>query len=207
MLKRFFDFCVSAVALVLLSPLLLFVAIVVRLSSPGPAIFAQQRIGRGFKPFFIYKFRSMKEDAPQLGGQITYGDDPRITQIGRHLRKTKIDELPQLFNVIRGDMSFVGPRPEVNRYVEMFRDDYAEILRVRPGITDLASLKFRDEAALLATSSNPEEDYIRSVLPEKIRLAKKYIEESSFLLDLKIILKTMLSILIDQAALTAKGLQ
>ena len=124
-------------------------------------------------------------------GLITVGDDPRITRIGRLLRKTKIDELPQLFNVFLGDMSFVGPRPEAEKYVNMFHEDYAEILRVRPGITDLASLKYRDEAALLAKAADSEQEYVQRILPEKIRLAKEYVRRNSLWLDLKIILATV----------------
>ena len=185
-------------ALVLLSPLLLAVAAVVKLSSPGPVFFAQHRMGRDFRPFFIYKFRSMTKDAPQRGGPITFGDDPRITPVGRVLRKTKIDELPQLLNVLKGDMSLVGPRPEAICYVEMFRGDYEEILRVRPGVTDLASLKYRDEATVLGRAANPEEEYVQRILPEKIRLAKEYIARSSFLLDLTIIAKTAFRLLSDR---------
>ncbi len=185
-------------ALALLSPLLLAVAAVVKLSSPGPVFFAQQRMGRDFRPFFIYKFRSMTQDAPRRGGPITFGDDPRITPAGRVLRKTKIDELPQLFNVLKGDMSLVGPRPEAICYVEMFRGDYEEILRVRPGVTDLASLKYRDEATVLGRAANPEEEYVHRILPEKIRLAKEYIARSSFLLDLTIIAKTAFRLLSDR---------
>jgi len=142
--------------------------------------FRQKRMGRGGRPFFILKFRTMVQEAPKRGGPITCGDDPRITRIGRLLRKTKLDELPQLINVLRGDMSLVGPRPEVPKYVEMFRQDYEEILRVRPGITDLASVKFCDEAALLGSAANPEEEYLRRVLPEKIRLAKEYVAKFTY---------------------------
>lgn len=185
-------------ALILLSPLFLIVAVVVKLTSPGPVFFSQQRMGRNFRPFYIHKFRSMTVDAPQRGGPITFGDDPRITRMGRILRKTKLDEMPQLFNVLKGEMSLVGPRPEAIRYVEMFRDDYAAILRVRPGITDLASLKYHDEATLLGRAANPEEEYVKRVLPEKIQLAKEYVARASFLLDLTIILKTVLTVAGDR---------
>src|SRR5688572_29285565 len=148
--KRCFDVVASVLGLVLLSPLLLAAAAAVRRSSPGPALFRQERMGRNFQPFQILKFRTMLVDAPRLGGSLTLGErDPRITRVGRFLRRWKIDELPQLINVLRGDMSIVGPRPEVPKYVEMFREDYAEILAVRPGITDAASLKYRDEASRL----------------------------------------------------------
>jgi lipopolysaccharide/colanic/teichoic acid biosynthesis glycosyltransferase len=166
-------------------------AVLVKLSSPGPVFFQQERIGKGFRPFLIYKFRTMRPDAPATGMLITVGNDPRVTRIGRLLRKTKIDELPQLINVLKGDMSLVGPRPEVPKYVELFRADYDEILRVRPGITDLASLKYRDEAAVLGDSSNVEERYETQILPDKIKLGKEYIKRSSFLFDLKLIEKTL----------------
>jgi lipopolysaccharide/colanic/teichoic acid biosynthesis glycosyltransferase len=125
---------------------------------------------------------------------ITVGRDPRITRVGQYLRQTKIDELPQLINVLKGDMSLVGPRPEVPRYVELFHKDYAEILRMRPGITDLASIKYRDEAAILGQSEHPEEEYVSSVLPEKIDLAKAYLNQSSFLFDIGLICKTLLKL-------------
>jgi lipopolysaccharide/colanic/teichoic acid biosynthesis glycosyltransferase len=193
-LKRTFDMTASTLALIVLAPLLIVVAVVVKLTSPGPVFFRQERIGRGGRPFLVLKFRSMVPDAPQQGGPITFGDDPRITRIGKLLRNTKLDELPQLFNVLKGDMSLVGPRPEVRRYVEMFADDYAEVLRVRPGITDLASIKYRDEAAILGQAADPEEEYVRRVLPEKIRLAREYLRRRSFLLDLAIICGTLISL-------------
>src|SRR3972149_8115601 len=136
----------------------------------------------------------MVQDAPRKGGPITFGNDPRVTRVGNVLRKTKIDELPQLINVLKGEMTFVGPRPEVPKYVLLFRQDYEEILKVRPGITDLASLKYRDEATILGRSENPEEEYIGRVLPDKIKLAKEYIRRSSFLFDLSLILKTPLKL-------------
>lgn len=191
MLKRTFDIVMSLFGLLVLSPIILGVAILVPITSKGPVLFRQIRIGRRFKPFRINKFRTMVPDAPQRGGVITVGDDPRITPVGRWLRKTKMDELPQLLNVFLGDMSFVGPRPEAEKYVEMFREDYAEILQVRPGITDLASIKYRDESTLLAQASDPESEYVHHVLPEKIRLAKEYIRQQSLLVDIKIIMGTL----------------
>jgi len=133
----------------------------------------------------------MVADAPLKGGQLTVGQDPRITRIGRILRKTKIDELPQLINVLRGEMSLVGPRPEVPRYVALFRSDYEQILRVPPGITDLASLKYRDETAVLMLASDPEHEYVTRVLPDKIELAKQYVRQSSFVFDMSLIAKTV----------------
>ena len=198
-MKRLMDMLAAGVGLLLLSPLLALVALLVRLASPGPALFRQERMGRNFRPFQILKFRTMVQDAPQRGGPITFGGDPRITPLGSLLRQTKLDELPQLVNVLKGDMSLVGPRPEVPRYVELFRGDYAEILRVRPGITDLASIRYRDEAAILGAAANPEEEYVRRVLPEKIRLAKEYVERRSLRLDLAIIFGTLFRLVGDRA--------
>jgi lipopolysaccharide/colanic/teichoic acid biosynthesis glycosyltransferase len=192
--KRTFDFVTAFLGLVLLSPLLLLVACVIKVDSPGPALFRQERMGKGFRPFRIYKFRTMVHDAPRKGGPITFGGDPRITRVGGALRKTKIDELPQLLNVLRGEMSFVGPRPEVLPYVERFREDYEEILKVLPGITDLASVKYRDEAEVLGRFEDPEAAYVRHILPEKIKLAKEYVRRSSLFFDMALILKTLLKI-------------
>lgn len=196
-MKRAFDILTAAVGLALLSPVLIAVAALIKLTSPGPVLFKQHRVGRRFRPFMICKFRTMVEDAPRQGGPITFGADPRITRLGRLLRKTKIDELPQLFNVLKGEMSLVGPRPEVPRYVEMFREDYEEILRVRPGITDLASIKYRDEAAVLGQAEDPEREYISRVLPEKIKLAKQYVGKSSLWFDLTVIARTLLRLVAD----------
>jgi lipopolysaccharide/colanic/teichoic acid biosynthesis glycosyltransferase len=194
MAKRLFDVVLATVGLVACAPILVVAGALVRLTSPGPVLFRQERIGRGFRPFTIYKFRTMVADAPQRGAAITCGDDPRITRVGRLLRATKIDELPQLFNVLRGDMSFVGPRPEVQRYVEMFADDYREILAVRPGITDLASILYRDEAAILGRAADPQAEYVERILPHKIRLAKEYRHRSSVLFDVGVILQTILAV-------------
>ena len=147
-----------------------------------------------FRPFQILKFRTMVEDSSTRFKSITVGDDPRITRVGRFLRKSKIDELPQLFNVLKGDMSLVGPRPEVPEFVNLFRSEFEEILAVRPGITDLASLKYRDEASILGQSETPEDEYVRRVLPDKIKLAKEYIQRSSLLFDLSVICRTVFKI-------------
>lgn len=196
-MKRALDFGAAALGLLLLAPPLLIVAALVKCTSPGPVLFRQERMGRHFRPFWIYKFRTMVADAPARGRAITVGDDPRITRIGRLLRKTKIDELPQLINVLRGDMSLVGPRPEVPRYVEMFREDYEDILQVRPGITDPASLQYRDEATVLARAEDPEEEYVRRILPEKIRVAKQYVRSHSAATDVWLILQTVCKLLGD----------
>jgi lipopolysaccharide/colanic/teichoic acid biosynthesis glycosyltransferase len=191
MIKRVFDIGVSAAGLIILLPLFLLLALLIKLDSRGPVFFKQTRMGRGFRPFFIYKFRTMKTGSEATGRLITIGEDPRITRVGRFLRKAKLDELPQLINVLKGEMSFVGPRPEVPRFVELFHRDYAEILTVRPGITDLASLKYRDEATLLDRADNPEEEYVMRVLPDKIRLAKDYLRCSSLVFDLSLMAKTL----------------
>lgn len=169
-------------------------ALAIKLDSPGPVLFVQQRVGRNFRPFGIYKLRTMVADAPMRGGQITFGADPRITRVGRWLRKTKLDELPQLANVLLGHMSLVGPRPEVPRYVEMFREDYTCVLSVRPGLTDAASVKYRDEAGQLASSPDPEREYSERILPDKIALARQYIAGATFAGDLGILVKTLLRI-------------
>jgi lipopolysaccharide/colanic/teichoic acid biosynthesis glycosyltransferase len=198
MAKRILDVVATSLGLAVLSPLLLLVALVVKLTSAGPVLFRQQRIGRRGRPFFVLKFRTMVPDAPKLGGPITFGNDPRITLPGGFLRRSKLDELPQLLNVLKGEMSLVGPRPEVPKYVEMFREDYNVILQVRPGITDLASIRYRDEAALLGKAADPESEYVHRVLPEKIRLAKEYVRRQSLRLDLSIIFATLVGLLGDR---------
>ena len=193
-MKRTFDVCMAALGLVLTAPLLAIISVLIKLDSQGPVIFRQVRVGQGFRPFAMQKFRTMVVDASGTSLPLTVGQDPRITRVGRILRKFKLDELPQLLNVLVGDMSFVGPRPEVPRYVERLRSEFSEVLTVRPGITDLASLRYIDEAAILAYSSSPEEEYQLKVLPEKLRLAKLYIRHMSLRLDLAIIMQTLLHI-------------
>ncbi|OQW37817.1 MAG: hypothetical protein A4E19_12415 [Nitrospira sp. SG-bin1] len=193
-MKRTLDVCLAVMGLVLTAPLLVIISVLIKLDSRGPVIFRQIRVGQGFRPFAIQKFRTMVPGTSTTCLPLTVGQDPRITRVGRFLRKLKLDELPQLLNVLKGDMSFVGPRPEVPRYVERLRSEFSEVLTVRPGITDLASLRYIDEAALLAYSSNPEEEYQLKVLPEKIRLAKLYIRHMSLRLDIAIIVQTLLHI-------------
>jgi lipopolysaccharide/colanic/teichoic acid biosynthesis glycosyltransferase len=188
-MKRLFDIVVALGAVVCLLPLFLIVGILIKLDSAGPVFFKQQRIGKSFRPFWIYKFRTMRHASEGL--RLTIGQDRRITRVGWLLRKTKIDELPQLINVVKGDMSLVGPRPEVPEYVELFRSDYEKILQVRPGITDIASLKYQDEAKVLSKFKNPEEAYVKRILPDKIRLAEEYVTRASFFFDLGLILKTL----------------
>jgi lipopolysaccharide/colanic/teichoic acid biosynthesis glycosyltransferase len=190
-MKRLFDLISSFLALCCFLPLFLIIALLIKTNSVGPIFFSQKRIGKNFKQFNLYKFRSMVVDASQKGLFITASGDPRITEIGKFLRKTKMDELPQLFNVLKGDMSIVGPRPEVLKYVNMFRDAYKEILKIKPGITDFATIEFSDEERVLKKYSNPEEGYVKEILPRKIELYKKYIKQMSFLTDIKLILLTL----------------
>ncbi|MBI5055373.1 MAG: sugar transferase [Nitrospirae bacterium] len=194
-MKRLFDIFFSLIGLLMLLPVFMVMAILIKLDSPGPVFFKQERMGRNFRPFFIYKFRSMVNDAHKKGLQITAGGDARVTRSGWVLRKTKIDELPQLINVLKGEMSFVGPRPEVKKYVDLYKDDYNDILRVRPGITDISSIVYRDEEGVLQNQDNPEEYYKSVLLPEKLKLAKKYVAKSSFFYDLRLILLTIFKII------------
>lgn len=195
MIKRTIDVVAAILALSVSWPLWLLAAVLIKLESPGPVFFAQTRVGKSFRNFSIYKFRTMVEDAETLGGPITIGQDSRVTKVGRILRRTKLDELPQLMNILIGDMSLVGPRPEVPHYVELFRADFTEILKARPGLTDLASLKYIDEAALLQGIDQPELMYRTTILPEKIRLAKLYVRRASLMLDVAIIAQTCLHIM------------
>lgn len=196
MLKRLFDIVFAALALLLLCPLLLAVALWVRLDSPGPVLFRQRRVGRGGRPFDIFKFRTMAAGAEAVGPQITVGADTRITRAGAWLRRAKLDELPQFYNVLRGDMSVVGPRPEVPRYVALYPPEVrTAVLSVRPGITDLASIAFRDESALLARSADPERTYVEQILPAKLDYALQYMRSHTLWLDLRIIGWTVLAVL------------
>lgn len=192
--KRLFDLIVSSVAIVFLSPVFLLIALLIKLDSKGPVFFLQSRVGKNEKEFKIFKFRTMVVDAEKLGKQITVGRDSRITRVGHFLRKYKIDELPQLFNVFNGTMSFVGPRPEVPRYTALYNSEQRQVLRVRPGITDLASIKYRDENEVLAKSKNPEKTYIEEVMVDKLQLNLDYIRNRSFWVDLKIIFQTIYKI-------------
>ena len=189
-MKRLFDILVSAVGLICLSPLLLVVAIWIKLDSPGPVFYRQVRVGRYNKDFRIFKFRSMRIGSDK-GSLVTIGGrDPRITSSGYFIRKFKIDELPQLINVLIGDMSLVGPRPEVRHYVNYWTAEQMHVLDVRPGITDPASIKFRNENELLAQASDPEKYYIDVIMQEKIRLYLDYVAKSSFCYDIKLIFQT-----------------
>jgi len=176
-------------------PLFLIVSILIKKEDGGPVFYPGVRVGIFGKPFRMFKFRSMVVNADKIGGPSTADDDPRLLKIGKFLRKYKLDELPQLINVLKGDMSFVGPRPEVTHYVNMFTDEEKTILTVRPGITDWASLWNPDEGAILAGSPDPEKTYMEKIRPEKIRLQLKYVKEGSFLTDVKIIFKTVFKII------------
>lgn len=195
MLKRCFDLFFTIPGLVALSPILILLALWVHFDSDGPIFFRQERVGRYGVPFRIFKFRTMVTDAEKRGKQITVGNDSRVTRSGEVLRKYKLDELPQLFNVILGDMSLVGPRPEVPRYIaEYTEEERKEVLSVRPGITDNASIEFRSENEILGRALDPEWAYIHEVLPIKIGYYREYVNNHSMMGDFKIILKTFKAI-------------
>lgn len=189
--KRVLDFIVSAATLAVLWPLLAVIAFAVKIDSPGPVFYRQERVGRNGKPFRIFKFRSMVSDADKKGLAITVGRDSRITRVGAVLRKTKLDELAQLLNVLTGQMSFVGPRPEVPRYTALYTPYQRQVLLVRPGITDYASIAYRNENDMLSGAADPEKMYIEEIMPAKIELNMKYLHEISPLTDLKLILRTI----------------
>ena len=192
MVKRLFDVFFATTGLLLLAPLLLGIALWVRLESPGPVFFRQQRVGRFGVPFRIHKFRTMRADASTTGPDLTVGADPRITRAGRWLRRAKLDELPQLLDVIAGTMSLVGPRPDVARYVALYPPALREkVLSVRPGITDPASIEYRDEGRLLAGAVDPERFYVEQVMPVKLRRAASYVDEMSLRGDLRVIFTTL----------------
>lgn len=189
-LKRIIDFVFSFIGILFLLPFLLIFSFLIIITSGFPVFFTQTRVGKNNKDFGLLKFRTMKKDAHKLGLLTVGGRDPRITSIGFYLRKYKLDELPQLLNVVVGNMSLVGPRPEVRKYVEMYNEEQKKVLLVKPGITDYASLEYFSENDLLAKSSNPEETYIKEIMPAKLELNKKYISEQGLITDFKIILRT-----------------
>jgi lipopolysaccharide/colanic/teichoic acid biosynthesis glycosyltransferase len=195
LIKRSFDLLAAAAGLLVLAPLLLALALWVKLDSAGPVLFRQVRVGHHGVPFEIYKFRTMA-DRPDGGRQLTVGQDPRVTRAGRFLRHYKLDELPQLLNVLEGSMSLVGPRPEVPRYVECYPPAVRNtVLSVRPGVTDLAAILYRDESAILGQAQDPERAYVDTILPVKLEYYQRYVRERSFWLDLRIILRTLAAIL------------
>lgn len=185
----------SAIGLIVASPVLLAAAVAIKLDSPGSVIFRQTRVGKDGKPFAILKLRTMVTKAESLGGQLTVGTDPRVTKVGHFLRKWKLDELPQLINVLKGDMSLVGPRPEVPRYVELYTEEQRRVLTVRPGITDPASIKFRNESELMAGQSDPETYYREVLMPEKLAINLSYLERRTLGADMKVLLDTVLAVL------------
>ncbi|PKQ44050.1 sugar transferase [Confluentibacter flavum] len=191
MIKRSFDVVFSLIGLIILSPVLLLIAILIKIDSKGPVLFIQERVGINNKDFNIYKFRTMYV-ASQTKGLLTLGNhDSRITRIGYFLRRYKIDEFPQLINILIGDMSFVGPRPELRYYVNFYNEDDHIIFSIRPGITSLASLKYRNEVELLEAADDPESFFINTIIPDKLKYNKEYIKKQSLLYDLKLIIITI----------------
>lgn len=190
--KRVFDICLSLFGIVILSPLLALIAVAVKMGDGGPVFFRQERVGHNGRRFRIWKFRTMAVGADKMGPLLTVGQDPRVTKVGWWLRRTKLDELPQLINVLAGEMSLVGPRPEVPRYVALYTEEQKAVLKLRPGITDPASIRFRNESELLATAADPERYYVEIVMPEKIRLNLEYASKASVWTDIAVIIHTLL---------------
>ncbi|WP_417013419.1 sugar transferase [Alistipes sp.] len=196
-MKRLFDLLASAAGLLVLSPLFLLLALWVKSDSPGPVFYRQTRVGRGNRDFRLFKFRSMRVGADKKGLITVGGRDPRVTRSGYCIRKYKLDELPQLINVFLGDMSLVGPRPEVRKYVELYTPEQMRVLDVRPGITDPASIRYRNENELLAASDDPERFYRETIMQDKLRINLEYVAERSFFYDLKLIFKTFWTIIAE----------
>ena len=193
-MKRLFDIIASGLGLIILSPLFLVVAVWVTLDSPGPVFYKQIRVGRNNKDFFLYKFRSMRVGSDKKGLITIGGHDPRVTRSGYYIRKYKLDEFPQLINVFKGDMSLVGPRPEVRKYVDLYTPEQMHVLDVRPGITDLASIRYRNENELLEHASDPEQYYRDVVMQDKLRINLEYVRNHSFLGDIRLIFNTFIAI-------------
>jgi len=191
MAKRLFDITFSTIGIVILSPLMLIIAILIKKEDRGPVLYRGIRVGRYGKLFRIYKFRAMVVNAEKLGGSSTPADDPRITNAGKYIRKYKLDELPQLINVLKGEMSLVGPRPQVPEDAALYTKEEKSILSVRPGITDWASIKYHNEGEILRGSPDPDQAYIEKIRPGKIKLELEYVRNYSFWVDLKILLKTI----------------
>ena len=197
--KRGFDVFTSILGLMILSPVLLPIAILIKTNSKGPVFYRGLRVGRAENNFKIFKFRTMVIDADKIGGPSTSDDDPRITKIGKLLRQYKLDEIPQLLNIVKGEMSFVGPRPEVPSEVVTYTEEQKKILTIKPGITDWASLAFHNEGEILKGSTDPHASYREKIRPEKLRLALKYVNERSFLTDMKIIFNTLATLIRTRA--------
>lgn len=194
-MKRIFDIVFSFIGIVIILPVYVIVSILIMIDSRGGIIYKQERTGKNGKPFKVLKFRTMRPNSSSMGALTVGSRDPRITNVGYYLRKYKLDELPQLFNVFFGDMSFVGPRPEVKKYTDLYNEEQKKVLSVRPGITDYASIKFRNENDLLSQSTTPEKLYIDEIMPEKLILNMKYINDNNVFKDIKIIFDTFYTII------------
>lgn len=195
-MKRLFDIIASGLGLVALSPLFAVLAVWIKVDSKGPVFYRQMRVGRDNKDFRLYKFRSMRPDSDKLGLITVGGRDPRVTRSGYYIRKYKLDEFPQLINVLKGDMSLVGPRPEVRKYVDMYTTEQLRVLSVRPGITSLASIRYRNENDILATATDPDKAYIEQVMPDKLAIDLEYVPLANLWTDIKLIFSTLKSILL-----------
>lgn len=195
MIKRLFDVILSLIGIILIFPVCLIISIFIKLDSKGPVLFIQSRVGKNNSDFNIYKFRTMKVESNKKGLLTLGNNDARVTKIGYFLRRYKIDEFPQLINIFKGDMSFVGPRPELRYYVNFYNEDDLKILQVRPGITGLASLKYRNEVELLKAAKNPEEYFVKTIIPDKLKYNKEYIKRQSFFFDLKLIGLTIIRVI------------
>lgn len=189
-MKRIFDIVMSGLGLICLSPLFLVLAVWIKCDSAGPVFYRQVRVGRGNKDFRLFKFRSMRPDSDKLGLITVGGHDPRVTRSGYYIRKYKLDEFPQLINVFVGDMSLVGPRPEVRKYVDLYTPEQLRVLNVRPGITSLASIRYRNENEILAKAEDPDKAYVEQIMPDKIAIDLEYVENTSLTNDIKLIFKT-----------------
>lgn len=189
--NRLMDILLSVIGLVFLAPLMLIVAVAIRVDSPGPILFRQQRVGKLGRLFRIHKFRTMGADAAANGPDITIGDDPRVTRVGRFLRRYKLDELPQLLDVLQGNMTLVGPRPEIPRYVALYDVEQQRVLKLTPGLTDIASIVYREESRMLAEAEDPHKEYVTRIMPHKICLNLEYASRATLLSDLGIILRTL----------------
>ena len=205
MIKRIFDILLSIISIIILSPFFIIIGLIVGLTSRGGIFYRQIRVGKDEKCFKIIKFRTMVTNADKEGLSITVGKDRRITGAGKLLRKIRLDEMPQLFNILIGQMSFVGPRPEVPRYVELYNEEQKKVLKVRPGLTDYAAICFKNENELLAKSSDPEKEYIENIMPEKLKYNAGYIEDMSILTDLRILVLTVWAVLGGRVSIKMNG--
>lgn len=195
-MKRLFDIIASGLGLIVLSPLFAVIAVWIKLDSHGPVFYRQVRVGRGNKDFRLFKFRSMRPDSDKLGLITVGGHDPRVTRSGYYIRKYKLDEFPQLINVFIGDMSLVGPRPEVRKYVDMYTPEQMHVLSVRPGITSLASIRYRNENDILAAAADPDRCYIEQVMPDKLAIDLEYVDRATLWNDIKLIFSTFREIIV-----------